>query len=85
MVPVHAGEEAGMKRDAGKEKVWREAIAEARRSGQSVREFCRQRGLKENLFYSWRRELKTRDPRSVQGRGGHQGRKTATAAGGPPG
>ena len=50
-----------MKRDAGKEKFWREAIAEASSSGQSVREFCRQRGLKEGLFYSWRRELRLRD------------------------
>jgi transposase-like protein len=50
-----------MKRDAGKEKLWREAIAKASSSAASIREFCRQRGLKENLFYSWRRELRLRD------------------------
>ena len=44
-----------MKRDAGKEKFWREVVGEACGSGQTVREFCRQRGLKENLFYMWRR------------------------------
>jgi hypothetical protein len=49
-----------MKRDASKEKFWRQAIAKARSSGQSVREFCRQRGLRENLFYWWRLELKRR-------------------------
>jgi len=54
-----------MKRDAGKEKYWRDAIAEADGSGQSVREFCRQRGLKENLFYSWRRELRVRDSEAI--------------------
>lgn len=55
-----------MKRDAGKEKFWRETIAEAAGSGQSVREFCQQRGLKENLFYSWRRELRWRDAEAVE-------------------
>jgi transposase-like protein len=50
-----------MKRDADKEKFWRKAIAEARGGGQSVREFCRERGLREDLFYSWRREIRMRD------------------------
>lgn len=50
-----------MKRDAAKEKFWREAMEEARGSGLSVRDFCGQRGLKENLFYAWRRELSRRD------------------------
>lgn len=49
-----------MKRDAEKEKFWRAAMLEARGSGQSVREFCRERGLDENRFYFWRRELRTR-------------------------
>ena len=49
-----------MKRDASKEKFWREAVAEAGNSGRSVRAFCAQRGLKENLFYAWRRELRLR-------------------------
>ena len=50
-----------MKRDMGKEQFWRKAIAEARSSGQSVPEFCRQRGLKAHLFYFWRRELRGRE------------------------
>jgi hypothetical protein len=50
-----------VKRDASKEKYWRKTMAEVCGSGQSVREFCRKRGLKESLFYAWRRELKTRD------------------------
>ena len=36
-----------MKRDAGKEKFWREVVGEACSSGQTVREFCRQRQVKE--------------------------------------
>jgi hypothetical protein len=55
-----------MRRDAGKEKLWRAAIAEAGSSGQSVRTFCRQRRLKESLFYAWRRALKTRDAEAAE-------------------
>ena len=58
-----------MRRDASKEKFWRKTMAEACGSGQSVREFCRKRELKENLFYAWRRELKTRDTEAAE-RGG---------------
>ena len=55
-----------MKRDGSKERRWRAAITEACSSGQSVREFCRQRRLKESLFYAWRRELKTRDAEAAE-------------------
>lgn len=55
-----------MKRDAGKEQLWRKAMAEAQGSGQSVREFCRQRGIKESQFYAWRRELRTRDAEGAE-------------------
>lgn len=50
-----------MRRDASKETFWRETLAELDRSGQSVQEFCRQRGLKAGLLYIWRRELRARD------------------------
>ena len=50
-----------MKRDPVKEQFWRGAITEAAGSGQSVRAFCRQKGLKENLFHAWRRQLRLRD------------------------
>ncbi len=53
-----------MKRDADKEKFWRAAISEASDSGQSVRAYCQERGLDENRFYFWRRELRTRDTES---------------------
>jgi hypothetical protein len=32
-------------------------MEEAGRSGVSVRAFCRQRGIRENIFYYWRRVL----------------------------
>jgi transposase-like protein len=53
-----------MKRDAAKETFWRGALAELGGSGQSVREFCRQRGLKEGLLYAWGRRLRRRDAES---------------------
>jgi len=49
------------RRDPEKETFWRGAIQEQGNSGKSVRGFCRERGLNENLFYGWRRELKMRD------------------------
>ena len=57
------------RRDEGKEKFWREKLREAEASGLSTRAFCRERGLKENLFYSWRRELKLRDGEGKKGSG----------------
>jgi transposase-like protein len=50
----------GPRRDVAKEARWRKLIGEATRSGMSVRAFCERRGLNENLFYAWRRELRTR-------------------------
>ena len=49
------------RRDPEKEKFWRGVIQEHGPSGKSVRQFCREKGLNENLFYGWRRELKRRD------------------------
>ena len=50
-----------MKRNAEKETFWRTTIQEAEASGMTVKAFCRERGLKDNLFYAWRRTLKQRD------------------------
>jgi hypothetical protein len=47
-------------RDREKERFWRDVIAEAARSGVSIREFCRKRKLKESQFYWWQRVLKDR-------------------------
>jgi len=57
----------GKKRDMEKERHWRKVIGEAARSGVSIRQFCRQRRLKESQFYWWQRKLKERQQ-------GHKGR-----------
>lgn len=33
---------------------WRQIVAEQETSEQSIREFCRQRGINEHSFYTWR-------------------------------
>src|SRR5262245_61349269 len=53
-------------RDAAKERFWRRTLAEHRRSGLSIREFCARRSVSEALFYAWRRELAQRDGRARQ-------------------
>jgi hypothetical protein len=44
--------------DAEKARYWQKTIREAVRSGISIREFCRQRRLKESQFYWWQHRLK---------------------------
>ena len=45
------------KGDAEKARYWQRAISEAARSGISIRQFCRQRRLKESQFYWWQHKL----------------------------
>ena len=40
-----------------KAEEWAERIAEQRRSGMSVKQFCKERGLTEYSFYAWRKRL----------------------------
>jgi transposase-like protein len=63
------------KRDVDKERYWQRIIPEAVRSGVSIREFCRQRRLKESQFYWWQRRLKA-------GRGQGTRRRPAVHGGG---
>ena len=51
----------GPRRDADKERFWQGCVTRWRRSGLSVREFCRREALSEPSFYSWRRELARRE------------------------
>jgi transposase len=48
------------KHDVEKQRYWQRTIGDAARSGMSIREFCRQRRLKEGQFYWWQRKLKVR-------------------------
>ncbi len=41
---------------------WREQIAEQGRSGLSIKQFCKDRGIAEHAFYSWRRRLRETEP-----------------------
>ena len=57
----------GKRRDREKERYWRKVIREAARSGVSIRQFCRQRRLKESQFHWWQRKLKKRQqPRALE-------------------
>ena len=49
-------------RAAAKYDQWRQRIAEQRRSGMSVKEFCKQRGLTDFSFYTWRKRLRKEEP-----------------------
>ena len=40
-----------------KQVKWRNLIAEQKESGQSAAAFCRTRGLREALFYYWKKQL----------------------------
>lgn len=50
-------------RDLGREPHWRRVLARWRRSGLSVRAFCRAEGISEPAFYVWRRKLDRADPK----------------------
>jgi transposase-like protein len=56
------------KRDGGKERFWRRALRQWRRSGLSVRAFCAEHDLSEPSFYAWRRIVAQRDQASARGR-----------------
>jgi transposase len=47
--------------DGSREPYWRMVLARWKRSGLSVRTFCRAEGLNQGTFYWWRRELNRRD------------------------
>jgi hypothetical protein len=45
-----------------KDDQWRERIAERERSGLSVKQFCKERGVSEYSFYTWRKRLAKKEP-----------------------
>jgi hypothetical protein len=57
-------------RDAKREGFWRSVFDKHRRSGLSVRAFCRQEKISEPSFYAWRRTLqrRRRDPQEQKKR-----------------
>ena len=55
------GEGRSRRRDTVKEGLWRERLKDCERSGLSVREFCRRIGVRESMYYWWKREIGRRD------------------------
>src|SRR3954471_4883239 len=51
----------GVQAGGSRESYWRSVVARWKRSGLSVRAFCRAEGVNEPKFYWWRRELLRRD------------------------
>jgi transposase-like protein len=45
-----------------KSELWREWLAAQERSGLSVKQFCKERGLKDCTFYAWRKRLREQGP-----------------------
>jgi hypothetical protein len=43
---------------AERREEWRQRVGQQESSGQSIRAFCRERGLKEHAFYGWRQRLR---------------------------
>jgi hypothetical protein len=41
---------------------WAELIAAQQRSGVSVKQFCKEQGLTEGSFYTWRKRLQKKEP-----------------------
>ena len=67
----------GKKPDIEKRRLWQRIVREAARSGLSIREFCRQRRIKEPQFYWWQRRLKLRPRRTL----GARARSSASGTG----
>lgn len=48
------------------ERRWRDLTGRQRRSGMTIRQFCRQHALSESRFHFWRAELARRDRASAK-------------------
>jgi hypothetical protein len=46
----------------GQRDQWRERIAEHASSGLTIKQFCKDRGVAEHLFYAWRKRLRETEP-----------------------
>lgn len=66
-------------RDLEKETFWRETIGSWKKSGEGKAAFCRQQGLKLNLFCNWEKRIKERDEenRRVKRRAQYQNKKAS--------
>jgi len=72
------------KRDVEKARYWRSVIREAARSRMSIREFCRQRRLKESQFYWWQHKLKAGRQERMRRPGGNRAEASFALASNEP-
>jgi len=49
------------KKTDNREEYWRERIAAQQRSGIPVKQFCKEHGLSEYCFYTWRKRLREKE------------------------
>ena len=54
------------RRDKELEQHWRSVLADLKKSGLTMAEFCSRRGLKPNTLCNWRRTLEQRDAESAK-------------------
>jgi hypothetical protein len=54
----------GQRRDSKREAFWREVLARQAKSSLSVLAFCKQEGVPDSSFYTWRRKIEARDRES---------------------
>jgi hypothetical protein len=72
--------------DMEKKRFWQQTMREAIRSKLSIRQFCRQRRLKESQFYWWQRRLNgNRRPRGQQHRPSTNGNASFALVSNDPG
>jgi len=60
------------KRSIEKERHWRQIVARFERSGMKVRAFCDRARIKEQQFFTWRRELRRRDVARMANQNDHR-------------
>jgi hypothetical protein len=77
---------ARFEQSAERERFWRSMVDQQRQAGQSIRAFCREKGISEPSFYAWRRALKRRAaaPSTDAANGAHRtgaGRVTGAVSG----
>ena len=69
----------GRKPSQSTEAVWRDRLARFRKSGLTVKEFCREEGVSDPSFYRWRQRLADRGRQGAKRTGRAGGRRTKTA------
>lgn len=62
-----------------KEAYWRKMVRQQRRSGTTIRQFCKDHEVSEASFFSWQREIAIRDRQAAGTNGSSSSRKKQAA------